>query len=297
MNQKSQRIFVELLLWLVVLIWAGNYTVGKYGMREFSPLLFTALRFAIATPLILALLRWREGSLAFSRAALPRVALVGVLGIALYQTTFIAAVKYTTVTTASLALGVSPIFTALLGAALGQEKLTRPVLAGCVTAFVGLWLVISQTPGAPAFGLHTPLGDLLALAAGLLWGLYPILATPLLKDRSSLWVTGHSALIGTAVLLAAAAPDLAAADWQAVTWAGWGALLYAALPVTVISLVAWYHGIEKIGANQVMIYMYLITPVAIGIAALTIGETVTLLQGIGAAVAMLGVLWVKRSSG
>lgn len=293
----NQKIVVELLLLMAVVIWAGNNTVGKFGMREFSPLLFTALRFAIAAPLILALLRWREGSLGFSRAALPRLALVGVIGVAVYQTVFIAAVKYTTATTVSLALGVSPIFTALLGAALGQEKLTRPVLAGCFTAFLGLFLVISQNTGAPAFGLHTPTGDLLALAAGLLWGLYPILATPLLKNHSSLWVTGHSALIGAALLLAAAVPDLAATDWRAVTWAGWASLLYAAVPVTVISLVAWYHGIEKIGANQVMIYMYLIPPVAIVIAALTIGETITFLQGVGATVAMLGVVWAKRSSG
>ncbi|MDT8900723.1 DMT family transporter [Anaeroselena agilis] len=287
---------IELLLWLVVLIWAGNYTIGKFGMREFSPLLFTALRFTIATPLILLLLHAREGGLRFSRAALPRVILVGVVGIAFYQTAFIAAVKYTTVATVSLALGVSPIFTALLGAALGREKLTRPVLAGCLTAFAGLFLVISQSPGAPAFGLHTPIGDLLALAAGLLWGLYPILATPLLKTRSALWVTGHSSLAGTAVLLALAAPELLAADWAAVTWAGWASLLYAAVPVTVIALVGWYHAIEKIGANQVMIYMYLITPVAITIAAFTIGEKITLLQGIGAAVAMAGVFLAKRSS-
>jgi drug/metabolite transporter (DMT)-like permease len=287
---------IELLLWLVVLIWAGNYTIGKFGMQEFSPLLFTALRFAIATPLIFLLLRAREGAVAFSRAALSRVLLVGVLGIALYQTAFIAAVKYTTVTTVSLALGVSPIFTALLGAALGQEKLTRPVLAGCLTAFAGLFLVISQSPGAPAFGLHTPLGDLLALAAGLLWGLYPILATPLLKTRSALWVTGHSSLAGTIVLLVCATPELLAADWAAVTWAGWASLLYAAVPVTVVALVAWYHAIEKIGANQVMIYMYLITPVAIVIAAFAIGEQVTFLQGAGAVIAMGGVFWAKRSS-
>jgi drug/metabolite transporter (DMT)-like permease len=291
----NQKIVVELLLLMTVVIWAGNNTVGKFGVREFSPLLFTALRFAIAAPLILVLLRWREGSLGFSRAALPRLALVGVIGVAVYQTLFIAGVKYTTAATVSLALGVSPIFTALLGAALGQEKLPRPVLAGCVTAFLAL--VIGQNAAAPAFGVRTPMGDLFALVAGLLWGLYPILATPLLKDHSSLWVTGHSALIGAIVLLAAALPDLAAADWRAVTWAGWASLLYAAVPVTVVSLVAWYHGIEKIGANQVMVYMYLIPPVAILIAALTIGETITFLQGVGAAVAMLGVVWAKRSSG
>jgi len=46
-----------------------------------------------------------------------------------------------------------------------------------------------------------------------------------------------------------------------------------------------------------MIYMYLITPVAIVIAALTIGERITFLQGLGAVIAMAGVFWAKRSNG
>lgn len=292
-----QKYFVEILLWMVVLIWAGNYTVGKFGMRELPPALFTTLRFIIAAPLLLLLLHWREGGLGFSRAALPRLVVVGVIGIAVYQTVFIAAVKYTTVTNVSLAMGASPIFTALLAAACGQEKLSWRLLASCLIAFTGLFLVIEYSPGETGLGLHTPLGDFLALAAGFLWGLYPILATPLLRDRSALWVTGHSSAIGALVLLVYSWPELAAADWPAVSWVGWASVLYAAVPVTVVSLVAWYHGIEKIGANQVMIYMYLITPVAILIAALTIGEKVTLLQGFGAVITMVGVWAAKRSSG
>lgn len=292
-----QKYFVELLLWMVVLIWAGNYTVGKFGMRELSPALFTTLRFIIAAPLLLLLLYFREGGLGFSRSVLPRLMVVGVVGIAVYQTVFIAAVKYTTVTNVSLAMGASPIFTALLAAACGQEKLSWRLLASCLVAFTGLFLVIEYSPGETGFGLHTPLGDLLALAAGFLWGLYPILATPLLKERSALWVTGHSSAIGALVLLVCSWPEIAAADLKHVSLAAWASVLYSAVPVTVISLVAWYHGIEKIGANQVMIYMYLITPVAILIAALTIGEKVTLLQGLGAIVTMVGVWAAKRSSG
>lgn len=290
----KHKYFVELLLWMVVVIWAGNYTVGKFGMREISPLVFTTLRFLIAAPLIMLLLKYTEGSLNFSRNELPRIIVVGVLGIALYQTVFMAAVKYASVTTASLGLGVSPIFTALLGAATGQEKLHFSVLTGCFTAFSGLFLVINFGPDQAGL-VRTFYGDALAITAGFLWGLYPILATPLLKKHSPLWVTGHSSLAGALVLLAFSIPELRAVNLPAISMAGWGSLLYSALPVTVISLVAWYYGIDKIGANQVMIYMYLIPPVAVAIAMLTIGETVTLVQGIGAIITIFGVFLAKRS--
>ena len=289
----DKKYFVELLLLIVILIWAGNYTVGKFGMREFSPLLFTMLRYLIVTPLLLLLLKLREGGLHFSRAAMPRVIAVGLISNALYQTVFIAAVKYASVTTASLALGLSPIFTALLGAAVGQERLNSTILAGCSVAFGGLFLVITFGPEQAGL-VHTFYGDALALAAAFLWGLYPILAKPLLKDHSALWVTSHSALVGAVALIAGSLPEIGAADWQAISWTGWAAVVYAGVPVTM-SLVIWYYGIEKIGANQVMVYMYLLTPAAIAIAMLTIGEEVSLVQGVGAVIAILGVALVKRS--
>lgn len=51
----------EFILWLVVLFWAGNYTAGKFGVREIDPALFTVLRFSPAAPLLLLILRLREG--------------------------------------------------------------------------------------------------------------------------------------------------------------------------------------------------------------------------------------------
>ncbi|MDR3561715.1 MAG: DMT family transporter [Negativicutes bacterium] len=286
---------VELLLWAAVLFWAGNYTVGKFGMRDFSPLLFTALRFIIATPLLFLLLKHREGGLGFSRPDLPRIIAVGIVGIAIYQTVYIAAVKYASVTNAALGLGVSPIFTILLGAAAGQEKPNTPALAGCIAAFAGLFLVIRFSPAYSGLATTGLLGDGLALAAGFLWGLYPILATPLLKNHSSLWVTSHASLVGTIILLACALPEVGTFAWQAVSPAGWASLFYSIGPATVIALVAWNHGVEKIGANQVMIYMYLITPVAIIIGVLTIGETVSLLQGVGGVITICGVVLAKQS--
>lgn len=288
------RRLIEALLWMVVLIWAGNYTLGKVGMREFSPAAFTALRFAIATPFMFLLLRWREGAVRFSRPDLPRLVVVGVIGVALYQTVFIAAVKYTTVTTASLMLGLSPIFTAFFNALSGYENLRPSYLLGAGVAFAGLTLVISSGPGELGLNAATLKGDILAFIASVLWGLYPVLATPILKKHSALWVTAHSSLIGVAVLLIYSTPDLWSMNWPAVSRAAWASLLYAAIPVTVISLVAWYYGIEKIGANQVMIYMYMITPTAMAIAALTIGETINAFQIIGTGITLLGVYLVKR---
>ena len=285
---------LELALWMVVLIWAGNYIVGKIGMREFLPQIFTCLRFAIATPLMYVVMFWREGKLSFEEVPWGRCLLVGAVGVAIYQTLFIAALKYTTATTVALMLGLSPISTAFVAAFLGYERLRRQMVAGCLLALVGLLFVLGAAGGSWGFREETLFGDMLALAAGVLWGVYPVLMLPMVQRGSGLWATCHTSLAGTLLLLAATAGDLWLFPWETVSLAGWGALLYAAIPVTVISLLLWYYGIERLGSNQVMVYMYLVTPLALLLAVWLLDEQLSWLQGLGAVLVLAGVFLAKR---
>ncbi len=293
---RKDRIWLEIMLLTVVLIWAANQTIGKLAMREISPWIYTTLRFLLATPLMLLVLKWREGRLAFDRTALSRLILIGLVGVALYQTVFISALKYTSVTNLALMMGISPIFTVLLGAATGQEKLRGAVIGGCLVAFGGLILVLRYGPAQAGMAASSMAGDGLALAASFLWGLYPIMVMPLLKNYSGLWVTAWSAVPGTLGLLLFSGADLWALQWGTLTGIAWFGILFAAIPVTVFSLLIWYLGVERLGANQVMVYMYLVPPSSILIAYFTIGEQVGFLQLVGGAVAMLGLFLVKRAA-
>lgn len=285
---------LEASLWMVVLIWAGNYIVAKVGVREIPPALFTCLRFALATPLMFLVLYWREGGLGFARVPWKRCLAVGAVGVAIYQTLFIASLKYTTATTVALMLGLSPLSTALFSACLGYERLRRQMIVGCLLSLGGLAVVLGAGAGGWGFRQETLLGDGLALGAGILWGLYPVLMLPMVQRGSGLWATCHTSLAGTLLLLAASAAEMAFFPWDAVSLAAWGALGYAAVPVTVISLLLWYYGIERLGSSQVMVYMYLVTPVAIALAAWLLAERLNWLQGAGAVFVLLGVFVAKR---
>ncbi len=285
------------MLLMVVLIWAANQTIGKLAMREISPSVYTTLRFLLAAPLMLLVLKWREGKWSFDRKVLPKLIGVGLIGVAFYQTIFISALKYTSVTNLALMMGISPIFTVLLGAVTGQEKLRSAVINGCLVSFVGLTLVLRYGPNQASSAASTSLaGDGLALAASFLWGFYPIMVIPLLKTHSGLWVTAWSAVPGTIGLLLFSGAELLTLQWQTLSGVTWFAILFAAIPVTVFSLLIWYLGVERLGANQVMVYMYLVPPASIAIAYFAIGERVSFLQVIGGLVAMLGLYWVKRAA-
>jgi drug/metabolite transporter (DMT)-like permease len=294
---RKNHFWLELMLLMVVLIWAANQTIGKLAMREISPSVYTTLRFLLAAPLMLLVLKWREGKWSFDRKVLPKLIGVGLIGVAFYQTIFISALKYTSVTNLALMMGISPIFTVLLGAATGQEKLRGAVINGCLVAFVGLTLVLRYGPNQASSASSISLaGDGLALAASFLWGFYPIMVIPLLKTHSGLWVTAWSAVPGTIGLLLFSGAELLTLQWQTLSGITWFAILFAAIPVTVFSLLIWYLGVERLGANQVMVYMYLVPPASIAIAYFAIGERVSFLQVIGGLVAMLGLYWVKRAA-
>ncbi|MBP2667142.1 MAG: eamA-like transporter family protein, partial [Firmicutes bacterium] len=287
---------LELMLLTVVLIWAANQTIGKLAMREISPQVYTTLRFLLAAPLMLLVLKWREGNVAFDRALLPRLIVIGFIGVSFYQTVFISALKYTSVTNLALMMGISPLFTVLLGAATGQEKLRSGIIGGCLVAFGGLVMVLRFGPIQSGAATATLIGDGLALAASFLWGLYPVIVMPLLKKHSGLWVTAWSSVPGTIILLFISSAELLSLPWQAISSMAWFAVVFAAIPVTVFSLLVWYWGVERIGANQVMVYMYLVPPASIAIAYFAIGEQVGFWQLVGGAVAMIGLFWVKRTA-
>ena len=83
-----------------------NYTIAKYGLLEFTAIEFTALRMMA---LLLLLTFCIEKSVYMERTDIPRLIIVSVVGIVLYQTLFMETVKYTSATNASLLISISPI--------------------------------------------------------------------------------------------------------------------------------------------------------------------------------------------
>lgn len=285
--------YLEWLLWLVVVFWGANYTVGKWGMLGFSPLNFTMLRFLGAVPILVLMLYILERDLKVDMRDLPQVALIGLIGTTLYQTVFMAAVKHASATNASLLLAASPVFTALFAWALRQETLSVRGRWGSLLALAGVTLVMAFGQKQLVWGSESWLGNMYGLLASALWGLYPVSAHHTLKKYSALKTVTFSAFFGMLFLVIAGLPGLVRMSWQDIPWESWGSLLFSIGPVTAFGLVVWYYGISKVGANRVMAYMYVIPVTAIVTAALVLGERIHVMQILGAVVIFTGIHIIK----
>ncbi|KWU64649.1 hypothetical protein AWW70_12430 [Bacillus mycoides] len=280
---------IELLILSVVIIWGINYTIAKYGLLEFTAIEFTAVRMMAAAPLLLLLTFFIEKSLYMERKDIPRLIIVSAVGIVLYQTLFMETVQYTSATNASLLISISPIFTTLFSIFLKQEKFSSRKLVGSMIAFVGATLVLVAGHSlASSF-----YGNGIGLITSICWGLYPVLAGPLIKKYSALRVTAWSTLVGAVPLLLLSGPHVFVMPFHITHGMTWFALLYSIFFVTVFGLVMWYIGVQKIGASHTMVYMYITPLVAVLFAAVWANEYVSLQQIIGGIIIFFGLWFVK----
>ena len=280
---------IELLILSVVIIWGINYTIAKYGLLEFTAIEFTAVRMMAAAPLLLLLTFFIEKSLYMERKDIPRLIIVSTVGIVLYQTLFMETVQYTSATNASLLISISPIFTTLFAIFLKQEKFSSRKLVGSMIAFVGATLVLVAGHSlASSF-----YGNGIGLITSICWGLYPVLAGPLIKKYSALRVTAWSTLVGAIPLLLLSGPHVFVMPFHITHGMTWFALLYSIFFVTVFGLVMWYVGVQKIGASHTMVYMYITPLVAVLFAAVWANEYVSFQQIIGGIIIFFGLWFVK----
>jgi len=280
---------IELLLLNVVIIWGINYTIGKYGLEEFSAVEFTALRMIAAAPLLLLLTFYIEKSLYMERRDILRLIVVSIVGIVLYQTLFMETIKYTSATNASLLISISPIFTTMFAILFRQEKFSSRKLVGSTIACSGAALVLLA--GHSLVGSFY--GNGIGLITSMCWGLYPVLAGPLIKKYSALRVTAWSAVVGAIPLVILSGWHIFSMPFQIEQGMTWFALLYSIFFVTVFGLVMWYIGVQKIGASHTMVYMYITPLVAVVFAAVWAKEQISLQQIIGGCVIFFGLWFVK----
>lgn len=279
----------------IPVLWGVNYAVIKAALREFQPMAFNGLRFALATATIALLLRHRGTSLRMPREGLWRLALLGVLGNAIYQLLFIEGIARTTAANASLIMASSPMIVALLATALGRDRLRGYAWLGVMLVVTGLALVISAQ-GVDSFTDLNFAGDLLVLASAATWALYSVLASGVIARTSSLSATMVTFLSGTPVLLLMAAPSLASQDWRGIGATGWLGVAFSGILAIGLGYLIWNTGLGELGGTRTAVYSNLTPVVAAALAWVTLGERWNLAQVVGAAAVLAGIALTRRGT-
>jgi drug/metabolite transporter (DMT)-like permease len=270
-------------LCVTLLSWSCGYPVIRLALAYFSPAGLSSLRYALAATLIMT---WA----ACTRPALPRLvdlprfALCGGVGIALYTILFNMGEQSVTAGAASLLLNISPLLTAIMAVVFMREKLPLAGWVGSGLSFLGVAIIGGGQPGGFSFGS----GASCILAAALCTALYYVLQKPLIGRYGPLPTTAWILLCGAVALLPWLPGAIKEAQGHGMT--PWILMLVLAVFPSVVGYAAWAHVVGRMGVARSAGFLYLDAPTVLVMAYFMLGEVPTLPTLLGGAVVMGGVL-------
>ena len=288
---RAAVVFAEGALVLMAVIWGVNFSVVKFGTDQMSALAFNGARMALAAG-ALVMLAFVPRPKPISRRDMWMLLLLGVLGNGVYQLLFIQGVAITRAGDAALMVAVSPALIAIAGRLFGIERVTARGTIGIALSIFGVGFVVYSGTRVVAQGASVT-GDLLVLAGSVAWAAYTVLLTPYTRRIDDMTLSAYTMIGGAIAIELYALPEMLRVHWSALPGLAWGAILYSGIGSLVIAYLFWYRGVRVIGPTRSAMYSNLQPIIALVVAWLLLGETLTPWQGVGAACIMAGLLLTR----
>jgi drug/metabolite transporter (DMT)-like permease len=271
-------------------VWASAFAAIREAVRALGWAHLSFLRLAVAALVLGAVAAIRRVGLP-ARRDLPLLALCALSGMTAYQVLLNAGEVTVPAATASLLVNVSPIFTALMAAALLGERLTARGWAGVLLGFAGAGLIALAAGG----GVRLSAGALLVLGAALAQATFFVSQKALLRRHGSLAVTAWAMGLGAAFALPLA-PGLPS-DVVAAPPAALLAVAFLAIAASAIGFLTWAYAVARIDVTAAASTLYAVPPVAALVGWVALGEVPAPLTAVGGAIALTGVAITARSRG
>ena len=279
----------------MVFFWSANYIVGKIALREFPPLLLVGLRIVLAGLFMLPVYATQAGRASWRKRDVPTLLYLGMFGVTLNQLFFVVGLSMTSVAHSALIIAMTPIFVLAIAALIKQERLTWRKAGGMLIAFAGVGMLNAIPPASgPPGSQPTLLGDFFVTLAAATFALFTVMGKQVSLRHSSITVNTFAYVGGALALIPVVIWQGRNFSYGMVSLAGWSSVLYMALFPSVICYLIYYHALAYISASRVSAFSYLQPVVAMLLAAVALGERVTLPLLAGGAVIFSGVLITER---
>jgi drug/metabolite transporter (DMT)-like permease len=286
------RYLYSFLLLLTSLFWGGNFVVGKVLVDYADSLTLTVLRWVIATACLLPVVWLKETQILPPRRALLPLLAMGLTGVALFNVFMFWALERTSAINVGLLSTLNPVAIAIFSFFLLRERMNGLQMAGMIVSFFGVLVVLSKGETARILALEFNIGDLWMLAAVAMWGLYAIAAKFAMRDVSPMMSTMYAGMFGIVALIPFTLPSFAVREPDA---AFWGAILYIGFFSTVLAMVFWNIGVQKLGGTNAGMYLNFNPVFTALLASLILGENMTWVQGTGALLVICGLCLFTQS--
>ena len=271
---------------VTILLWGTTFIATKLLLDDYSPAEILFYRFLIGfAALLLAyphLLKF-EGL----RREVYYIG-AGLCGVTLYYLLENIALTYTYASNISVLLSVTPFFTAILARLFLKETLSAYFFAGFVIAIIGIGLICFNGSRLAL----SPVGDVLAILAAVVWSCYSILTKKIATfGHHTILTTRRIFAYGLLLML----PSLLFFNFRfdparLMEAENLFNMIYLGVGASAICFVTWNLAVKVLGAITTSVYLYLIPVITVIAARLILHETITPLAIAGTALIIAGLL-------
>jgi drug/metabolite transporter (DMT)-like permease len=209
---------------------------------------------------------------------------------------------YTVALTSAIHLAIivnlQVIFVLFFMAVAFKVKIRWQALVGAIIAFGGIYEVLAgPTPAEGFFAAATFWGDLLGIVIAALWASYTAFGKKLVDEYDPVAVTVilFTLSLGPALALSLAEGGMAAIG--SLDGTDWIMILFIGVCCEGIGFAIWYKACREMSSENVALFNYVSPLVAILLGVFWLGESFTIVTGIGFVLTIVGLYVAARPSG
>jgi drug/metabolite transporter (DMT)-like permease len=279
---------------LVMIVWGATPVMTKLATAEMPPLVVAMLRTALGGLAALPILAVLRQPLPRGRTRLGFLVVSALAGFVVFPILYTIGQRETSAMHGGMILAALPIFTGTYAAMMERRRPSRRWLIGCALALTGEVALIAfraGNAGTPA----SLFGDLLVLVSALLVATGYVAGARLAQiGYKSLAVTLWGIALAAFVALPIAAALFAADGPPMAGWQAWSAVLFLALITSIVGYVGWYWALAKGGIARIATIQFFQPISGLILAAILLGEQLTLPLAAASAVILAGVYLAQR---
>jgi drug/metabolite transporter (DMT)-like permease len=293
-ESHGQPLLIGYLAVLFAAVLFGSvFSLAKVPLATIDPLALTAVVYTISG---LSLIPFAKASFAFERRDdYFYVLIVTIFGGVLAPVLLMYGLEETAASTAAILTNGEIVFTiALSSIFFGEKPHGRVGLFAVILVVIGLFIATTEDLKALESIVQLKTGNIMILAAMFMWAIDNNVSRRLTSRASPAKIAMVKSLAGGLVLIAIALALGKGSIIVGIKYDMWILIVGMSIAGFGGALLLFLEGIKRIGTVRTM-SMFSLTPVfGIVIAALALGESITVFQGIATALIILGIILIGR---
>lgn len=289
----NKTLKAHLSLIIANLIYAANFTIAKIAMPDYiQPFGFILLRVSGAV-----ILFWIVGSLwvkeKTDKKDIPKLAFLGLVGVAINQLLFFKGLNITTPINASIMMITSPILVLIVASFIIKERITSIKLLGICIGFIGAALLL-MLKNDLSFGSETLEGDFYILVNAISWSLYIVLVKPLMHKYNTITIVKWVFLFGLIYVFPFGFREFQDVEWKTLPVNIWWCIAFVVIGTTFFAYILNTYALKALSPTIVSAYIYLQPLLATAFAIIFASDALTWIKVLSALLIFLGVYLTSK---